>query len=149
MAWPVAGQHRAQRRARIILTHLKAKDATTAGFRLHPGASRLRHIVIAMKCVSSPLGPVLDRFVGPGWTASPAQMLDMLRSGGHVFQLDGSDLQLKAIRQQDDSWGIAVVGADNRPVRASTLPHWQMDQAQPTKGPRPNWLQRLLDPDSR
>ena len=92
---------------------------------------------------------MLDRFVGPGWTASPANMLDMLRAGGHVFQLAGSDLQLKAVQNNDGSWGIAVVDADDVPVPPATLPHWQLDRAQSSASPKPKWWQRFLDPNAR
>lgn len=112
-------------------------------------AIALRHVVLALKTVPSPVGPVLDRFSGPGWTASPASMLAMLRSGGHEFQLAGSDLKLKAVQQSDGGWGIAVVGADNVPVPPATLPHWQLDQARSSASPKPNWFQRLLDPNAR
>jgi len=103
----------------------------------------LHHVVTSLTTTLSPSGPVLDRFSGPGWTASPVKMLQMLRPGGHVFGLAGTNLKLAAVREADGAWAIAVLNDNGERVPASKLPHWRVERPRSTKRRQVNWLRQL------
>ncbi len=100
----------------------------------------LHHVVTSLNTTLTPAGPVLDRFGGPGWTASPDRMLKLLRPGGHVFGLAGTKLKLAAVREQDGAWAIAVLNDNGERVSPAKLPHWQIERPQTTRRRRSNWL---------
>ena len=108
-----------------------------------------RYIVSALKAVATPAGVVLDRIVGPGWMASPSDLLDLLAEGSHEFVLDGGSHTLAARRDQAGNIAILVVDDQGREVAPSSLPHWQMEMHRGTQVKTQNWWQRRLDPDAR
>ena len=105
------------------------------------------YIVSALHALQSPLGVVLDRIVGPGWTETPAKMLNHLIHNRHQFVLAGTGLQLAARRQGADTWLLVIVDRDGREVAAESLPHWQLEQQQKPARAAQSWWQRLLGPD--
>lgn len=110
----------------------------------------IRHTVTALKSQYTPAGAVLDRFCGPGWTATPAKMLELLRSGAHEFFLAGNgDLRVVADRRTDGAWALAVVGGNGKRVTPSSLPHWQVERPRAAAPRKRSWLKKLMDPDAR
>jgi hypothetical protein len=101
----------------------------------------LNHSVTSLTSTVSPTGLVLDRFDGPGWTASPDKMLKLLRPGGHVFGLAGTKLKLAAVRENDGAWAIAVMNSNGERVSPANLPHWRVERPRSTKNRKTNWLQ--------
>jgi hypothetical protein len=109
----------------------------------------IRHTVTALKSQHTPAGAVLDRFCGPGWTATPGKMLEMLRSGVHEFELAGApDLRVVANRTNDGAWDLAIIGSNGRRVVPTSLPHWQEDRPRMAAPAKRKWWQVLLDPDA-
>jgi hypothetical protein len=109
----------------------------------------ITHTVTALKSQATPTGAILDRFCGPGWTATPGKMLELLRSGVHEFRLsETADLRIVADRGQDGSWTLAVVGANGKRVSPSSLPHWQVERPRLAPVKKRSWFQILLDPDA-
>ncbi len=109
----------------------------------------ITHTVTALKSQATPAGAILDRFCGPGWTATPAKMLELLRSGVHEFRLaESDDLRIVADRSSDGGWTLAVVGANGQRVAPTSLPHWQMDRPRMAPPKKRSWFQRMIDPDA-
>lgn len=110
----------------------------------------IRHTVTAMKSQYTPAGAVLDRFCGPGWTATPGKMLELLRTGAHEFALAGApDLRVVADRSQDGAWALAVVGRNGERVAPASLPHWEVERPRSVAPRKRSWWQSLLDPDAK
>lgn len=109
----------------------------------------IHHIVTELKSQHTPTGAVFDRFCGPGWTATPAKMLEMLRSGAHQFSLEGMPhLRIVAVRGADGAWAIAIIGPDGKRISPSSLPHWQSDRPRAAPPPKRSFWRSLLDPDA-
>ena len=107
-----------------------------------------RYVVSSLKSAITPAGAVLDRIIGPGWTATPSSLLDLLEGGSHEFVLEGGDHWLAA---QPDTRGvlrIVVVDGAGNEVQANLLPHWQIEDHRRRQEVRRSWWQRLLDPDA-
>jgi len=105
------------------------------------------YTVSALHAQQSPLGVVLDRIVGPGWTETPSKMLNHLVHNRHQFVLAGTELQLAARRQGADTWSLVIVDRNGRDVAAESLPHWHMEQRQQPLRAATRWWQRILSPD--
>lgn len=109
----------------------------------------IRYMVTALQAQDSPAGPVLDRIRGPGWTATPEKMLEMLRSGVHQFFLAETDPALQLIARRDgNSWTLAVIDPAGNMVEATSLPHWQVDTPVNYTRPKRRWWERIMDPDA-
>lgn len=107
-----------------------------------------RYVVSALKSAVTPAGVVLDRIIGPGWTATPASLLDLLIDGSHEFVLENSDHRLAAVPDARGALRLVVVDASGREVPANQLPHWQLEEHRHRQQVRRNWFQRLIDPDA-
>lgn len=107
-----------------------------------------RYVVSALKSAVTPAGTVLDRIIGPGWTASPASLLDLMESGSHEFVLENSDYRLAAQRDARGALRILVVDGSGREISPNRLPHWQLEEHRHRQEVRRNWFQRLIDPDA-
>jgi len=90
---------------------------------------------------------VLDRIVGPGWTETPAKMLNHLIHNRHQFVLAGTELQVATRRHGADTWLLIIVDRDGREVAAESLPHWQLEQRKQPVPVARTWWQRLVGPD--
>jgi hypothetical protein len=107
-----------------------------------------RYIVSALKSTATPAGVVLDRIVGPGWTATPSELLELLEGGQHEFVLENSDHRLTSQRDARGGLRMMVVDGAGQEVQADRLPHWQLENHRERKQVRRTWFQRLIDPDA-